>query len=74
MTAQAVEQAEESAALSRARFEKGALLTADLIGVESRLIETRMRRVVAGADERLALAELRRALGLTPLAEPSPEM
>ncbi len=74
VTAQAVEQAEESAALSRARFEKGALLTADLIGVESRLIETRMRRVVAGADERLALAELRRALGLTPLAEPSPEM
>jgi outer membrane protein TolC len=74
VTAQAVEQAEESAALSRARFEKGALLTADLIGVESRLIETRMRRAVAAADERIALAELRRALGLTPLAQPLPEI
>ena len=70
VSAQAVDQAEESASLSRARFEKGALLTADLIGAESRLIETRMRRVVAEADERIALAELRCALGLTPLAQP----
>jgi outer membrane protein TolC len=67
VSARAVEQAEESAALSRARFEKGALLAADLIGVEGRLIEARMRRVVAAADERLALAELRRAVGLAPL-------
>jgi outer membrane protein TolC len=70
VTAQAVGQAEESAALSRARFEKGALLTADLIGVESRLIEARMRRAVAAADERIALADLRRALGLAPLTAP----
>jgi outer membrane protein TolC len=74
VTARVIEQAEESAALSRARFEKGALLTADLIGVESRLIEARMRRAVAAADERIALAELRRALGLEPLAQPLPEM
>jgi outer membrane protein len=70
VTARMVEQAEESAALSRARFEKGALLTADLIGVEGRLIEARMRRAVAVADERIVLAELRRALGLTPLVQP----
>ena len=70
VSAQAVEQAGESAALSRARFEKGALLTADLIGVEGRLIETRMRRAVAAADERIALADLRRALGLAPLTQP----
>ncbi len=70
VTGRAVEQAEESAALSRARFEKGALLTADLIGVEGRLIEARMRRTIAAADERIALADLRRALGLTPLAQP----
>jgi outer membrane protein TolC len=70
VTARAVEQAGESAALSRARFEQGALLTADLIGVEGRLIEARMRRAVAVADERIALAELRRALGLTPLVQP----
>ena len=67
VSARAVEQAEESASLSRARFEKEALLTADLIGVESRLLEVRLRRTVAAADERLAVVELRRALGLTPL-------
>lgn len=67
----AVAQAEESAALSRARFQAGALLTADLIGVEGRLIEARMRRAVAAADERIAVANLRRAVGLEPLA-PTP--
>ncbi len=67
VSARAVEQAEESASLSRARFEKEALLTADLIGVESRLLEARLRRMIASADERLAVVELRRALGLTPL-------
>jgi outer membrane protein TolC len=67
VSARAVEQAEESASLSRARFEKEALLTADLIGVESRLLEARLRRTVAAADERLAVVELRRALGLAPL-------
>jgi outer membrane protein TolC len=70
VTARAVDQAEESAALSRARFEEGALLTADLIGVEGRLIEARMRRAVAAADERIALAELRRALGLPLFSQP----
>ncbi|MBI5768433.1 MAG: TolC family protein [Verrucomicrobia bacterium] len=70
VTARAVEQAEESARLSRARFEQEALLTAELIGVEGRLLEARLRRTIAGADERLALVDLRRALGLTPLPEP----
>lgn len=70
VSAQTVAQAEESASLSRARFETGALLAADLIGVESRLLETRLRRTLAEADERIALAELHRALGLTPLAQP----
>jgi len=59
-----VAQAEESAQLSRARFEKGALLSADLIGVESRLLEARLRRSMAEAEERSSLAELRRATGL----------
>jgi len=67
VSAGAVEQAGESAALSRARFDKEALLTADLIGAESRLLEARLRRTVAAADERVALVELRRALGLDPL-------
>lgn len=63
----AVTQADEAAALTRARFEKQAVLTADLIGAESRLIEARLRRTVAAADERLAVVDLRRALGLDPL-------
>jgi outer membrane protein TolC len=60
-------QAEESASLSRARFEEGALLTAELIGVEGRLMEARMRRAMAGADEVIAISELRRAVGFTPI-------
>lgn len=63
---QTVAQAEESAALSRARFAQGVLLTAELIGVESRLLEANMRRAVAQADERIALADLYRSLGLLP--------
>lgn len=70
VSARTVEQAAESAALSRARFEQQALLTADLIGAESRHLEARLRRTFAVADERLALVELRRALGLTPLPQP----
>lgn len=67
VTSQAVEQAEESAQLSRARFEKEVLLAADLIGTETRLLEARLRRTMAAADERIALIELRRATGLDPL-------
>lgn len=70
VTQGAVAQAEESAALSRARFEKGVLLAAELIGAESRLIEMRLGRTLAAADERLALIELRRALGLPLIASP----
>ncbi len=66
----AVEQAAESAALTRARFEKQAVLTADVIGAESRLVEARLRRTIAAADERLAVVALRRALGLDPIQSP----
>jgi outer membrane protein TolC len=69
VTTGAVAQAEESAALSRARFEKGALLTAELIGSESRLLETQISRALAAADERIALIDLRRALGLPTLPQ-----
>jgi outer membrane protein TolC len=65
VSTQTVEQAEESAALTRGRFEKGAVLIADLIGVESRLLDARMHRTMAAADERIALADLRCALGLS---------
>ena len=63
VTELALAQAEESASLSRSRFESGSLLTAELIGVEGRLMEARMRRAVALADERIATVELRRAVG-----------
>lgn len=59
-----VAQAQEAAAISRARFAEGALLSAELIGVEARLTESRMRRVFATAEERIAVAALRRAAGL----------
>lgn len=62
-------QAGESAALSRARYEEGALLTSELIGVEGRLMEARMRRAAAVADRITAVAELRRAVGLSPVQE-----
>ena len=67
VSADAVAQAEESAALTRARFDKQAVLTADVIGAEGRLLEARLRHTIAAADERLALVDLRRALGLNPL-------
>jgi len=70
VSAGAVEQAAEAAALNRARFEKGALLVLDLIGAEGRLIEARTRRALAEADEHTTLAELRRTLGLFPLSQP----
>jgi outer membrane protein TolC len=70
VTEGAVAQAEESAALSRARFEKGVLLAAELIGAESRLIEMRMCRTLAAADERISLIELRRSLGLPLVTQP----
>lgn len=61
---QEVAQAEESARLSRERFSAGSLLSAELIGVETRLAEARMRRSANLASERVAVAELRRAAGL----------
>lgn len=67
VSAQAVAQAHESATLTRARFAEGAVLTADLISTETRLIEAQLRHTIATADERSALVELRRALGLNPL-------
>lgn len=65
----AVAYAEESAGLTRARFEEQAVLIADVIGAESRLMQSRLRRTFAEFDERLAVVELRRALGLNPLPE-----
>lgn len=65
-----VEQAEESARLSRERFSAGALLSAELIGVETRLADARVQLARTLASERIAAAQLRLALGLPVLANP----
>ncbi|MDR0477483.1 MAG: TolC family protein [Desulfobulbaceae bacterium] len=59
-----VAQAEASAGASRERFTAGALLSTELIGVESRLTEARMRQAMALAAEKIAAVALRRAAGL----------
>lgn len=60
-----VAQANESAEISRARFEAGALLSAELIGVETRLAEARMRRAIAKTNLAIAAADLKRAAGIS---------
>ena len=60
-----VAQASESAEISRARFETGALLSAELIGVETRLAEARMRLAIARARLAVAASDLKRAAGVS---------
>jgi outer membrane protein TolC len=61
---QQVEQANEAAALSRDRFAAGTLLSTELIGVESRLVEANVQLAIATSQEKTALAHLRRTCGL----------
>jgi outer membrane protein len=63
-----VEQALESAEISRARFETGDLLSTELIGAETRLVEAQLRRAQALTGERVAAAAWRRAAGLPVMA------
>lgn len=80
VTEKSVAQAQESARINRLRFKEGTLLSADLLGVENRLTDAQVRRIVAETSQRIAVADLRRALGLpqfpetpeTP-AEPQPK-
>lgn len=64
----AIAQAEESVALSRARFEQGLALSLQLTDAQTALTTARVRQVEARADQRIAIAALRRALGLSPVA------
>ncbi len=61
---EAVARAEESAALTRKRYEQGAGLAAQVIDAETALITARMRRIEAEADRSIAIAALRQSLGL----------
>jgi outer membrane protein TolC len=64
VSAAAVSQAEESVELTRARFEQGLAIATQLIDAETSLTGARVRRAEARADARIAIAALRRALGL----------
>ena len=59
-----IQLAEESVKLTRDRFETGLSLTAQLIDAETALTSARVRRTEAETDLRVAIATLRRALGL----------
>lgn len=67
VTKQAVAHATESAQITRSRFEQGMALSAQVIDAESALVAARVRRAEAEADQRIAVAALRKALGLPQL-------
>jgi outer membrane protein len=67
VTAQVVAQAEESASLTRARFGQELALPKDLIDAETSLVAARVRRAEAEADRQIAIAALRKAIGLPQL-------
>ncbi len=64
VTDKMVEQATESARLSRERFKEGVILSSELIEVENRLTDARVHHLMAKAGRRIAIADLRRAAGL----------
>jgi outer membrane protein TolC len=63
VTSRMVAHAEESAALTRNRFEQGLSLAAQLLDSENALVTARVRRAEAEADQQIAIAALRQALG-----------
>lgn len=64
VSAKSVQLAEESVKLTRERFESGLALAAQLIDAETALTAARVRRAEAETDRRVAVAALRRALGM----------
>lgn len=65
VTGKMVELAFENARLTRERFKEGVVLSSDLIDVENRLTDAQVRWAVSKAARRIALADLRRAAGLS---------
>ena len=72
VTETAITQARESVELTRARFEQGLALATQLIDAETALTNARVRRAEAEADRRIAVAALRRAIGLPQLDSQPP--
>lgn len=58
-----VEQSREVARLSRKQFAAGTLLSTELIGVESRLVDAEVQLALATSKEWISLARLRRVSG-----------
>lgn len=71
VTGKTIDQAAESADLTRRRFEQGLALSAQLIDAEAALLAARVRRAEAESDQYIAVAALRRALALPQLDKPS---
>ncbi len=67
VTEEVVGQAAQSAEITRSRFEQGMALSTQLIDTETALVTARVRRAEAEADQRIAIAALRKALGLPQL-------
>ncbi len=65
VTRQVVAQAAESASLTRARFEQGMALSTQVIDAETALVAARVRHAEADADQRIAVAAVRKALGMS---------
>lgn len=64
VTEKMVASAQESARLFRERFKAGLVLSSELIDTENRLTEALVRKTMANAQHRIAVANLRRACGL----------
>ncbi len=72
VTEKTIEQATESAGLTRKRFEQGAALASQLLDAESALLAARVRRAQAEADQQIAVAALRKAIALPQLETQPP--
>lgn len=64
VTAKMVASAKESARLARFRFKEGVLLASELIDTENRLTDAQVSHALATASRKIAIADLRRAIGL----------
>ena len=64
VTAKMMESATESARLARLRFKEGVLLASELINTENRLTDAQVSHALAAASRKIAIAGLRRAVGL----------
>lgn len=64
VTGTMVASAEESARLARLRFKEGVVLSSELIETENRLTDARLSHALATAARKIAIADLRRAVGL----------